>query len=76
MTTLRTVRRPMLHVNMTTDELIREAEFVFQNPTPLIAAMIARLDGRAIEEAAASTQQQALPLHCPACGAELQIEDN
>lgn len=63
---------PAVSSNMTTAELVRAAEHTFSRPSPLVAAMIARLCE--LDDAASSTPATEHAVNCPACGAELHLD--
>ncbi len=76
MTTLRAAVRPLVSSNMTTEELLREAEHTFPQPTPIIAALLDKLAEYAdADHSASTTAPEPTALHCPACGALLHLED-
>lgn len=78
MSKVRVERRAMVAGNSTREEIIREAEHVFQQPTPLIKAMLDLLRGDRVDVRHPAKQCTAEPVtgvHCPACGAVLQFDE-
>lgn len=76
---LTTINTPVVCRNMTRTELIRAAEHAFPYPSPIIHLMLEHLRGNVEPEAAESSAHKPEDaVHCPACGAQLQVnlEDN
>lgn len=69
---LTAVVAPLVSGNMTTSELVRAAEHAFPRPSPIVAAMIARLCE--LDDNASSTPATEHAVNCPACGAELHLD--
>lgn len=74
---LATLVQPLVSRNMTRNELVRAAEHAFPNPTLIVHLVLEHLRGH-VGEPASSTALPPGGLHCPACGAGLQLdmEDN
>lgn len=77
---LKAARRPLVFGNMTTAELLREAEHTFPNPSPIVDMLLQHLrsDGRTLAakdgRPAGDPQFEAAPCQCPTCGAHLTVE--
>lgn len=70
-------RRPLVFGNMTTNELVREARHLFQQPSPIIAAMLDRLEGvnnSASEGRLTGDPSQDYTGRCPCCGCSIQLD--
>lgn len=79
---LTAARRPMLAGNMTRAELVREAEHLFPNPSPIVQRMIQELRGdvRPVGHEGNHATTPIVPdvmlraCTCPACGSPLTAE--
>ena len=81
---LEAARRPLVFGNMTTGELIREAEHTFPNPSPIVKMMLAHLQGEHRHHDRTGTpagdpHAQACTVHteehqCPTCGGTISAK--
>lgn len=77
---LEALHRPLIFGNMTREELVREAEHTFPNPSPIIAAMLTHLRGQHDgKNGDAVGMFPARTVHheehqCPACGASVSAK--
>lgn len=74
MTTLRAVAPAHTASNFTTEEILREARRVFVQPSALVSLMIEHLE-RLIDEQNSSTVAPTGLHCCPACGAQLALNE-
>jgi len=81
---LEAARRPLVFGNMTTGELIREAEHTFPNPSPIVKMMLAHLRGEHSHHNQSGTPAgdlyaPARTMHteehqCPTCGGTISAK--